>query len=171
MDSADDRDKQMRQYAPFPHELDDLVGRSRYRPGWTFKLADVERDPADTHGAAAGGLTLMILAAVHDAYEPDQPRPVWHYFPVPAATYDRRSWQRWLLERCLDVERHEACEWFQVVHMPSYLAQDGKRHEVVERPFAPNHGPGRDPYTVFEYSTDEDRRTSFQGKITDDEVE
>jgi hypothetical protein len=112
----------------------------------------------------------MILAAVHDAYEPDKLRPVWHYFPVPAATYDRRSWQRWLLERCLDVERHEACEWFRLT-MPPRWDPDSGSHLVVqdERPFAPNHGPGRDPYTVFEYSTDEDRRTSFQGKITDDE--
>jgi hypothetical protein len=35
---------QMRQYAPFPHTLADLVAKMRYRPGWTFSLDDIERD-------------------------------------------------------------------------------------------------------------------------------
>jgi hypothetical protein len=140
----------LQQYAPFPKELADLVSRLRYRPGWRFNLVDVERDPESSHGAAAGGLTLIIYADVYDTYHPKIRRPVNHYFIVPAATYDRRSWQRWLLECVLKVERHEACEWFVV---------DG------ERPFAPNHGPGRDPYTIFEYSTEEERRTSFRGEV------
>lgn len=140
----------MHQYAPYPTELADLVAQIAYRPGWRFTLTDLERDPATTRGAPAGGLTLIIFADVHDSYHPEQRRPVNHYFVVPAATYDRRSWLRWLLDRCLDVERHEACEWFRLGD---------------ERPFAPNHGPGRDPYTIFEYGTDADRRTSFRGEL------
>jgi hypothetical protein len=155
----------MQQYAPFPEKLADLVGRVRYRPGWRFSLIDMERDPASSHGAAAGGLTLIILADVHDSYHPELHRPVNHYFVVPAATYDRESWRRWLLERVLEVERHEACEWFQIVDMPSYQGQDGEQHELVSRPFAPNHGPGRDPYTIFQYATDEDRMMSFRGEV------
>lgn len=34
-----------------------------------------------------------------------------------------------------------------------------------ERPYAPNHGPGHDPYTIRETSTDEERRTSFRGTL------
>ena len=73
-----------------------------------------------------------------------------HYFPVPPAAYDVRSWRRWLLEQVLLVERHEACEFFQ-------LAGD--------RPYAPSHGPGNDPYLIRELGTDEDVRTSFRGEL------
>ena len=156
----------MTQTAPYPYELAELVERLAYRPGWRFTLADIERDPASTHGAAAGGLTLIVFADVHDTYHPEERRPVNHYFIVPAATYDRRAWLRWLLDRVLDVEQHEACEWFRFPMPPrwdpasvSHLAQPD------DRPYAPNHGPGRDPYTIVEYATDVDRRTSFRGEV------
>jgi len=114
-----------------------------------MKLIDIERDHASTHGSAAGGLTLEVLARTDDAYH-GGPRSVIHYFPVPAATYDDRSWRRWILHCLIKIETHEACEFLQIDD---------------ERPFAPNHGPGRDPYTIFDYATDDDRRTSFQGIV------
>lgn len=141
-----------RQYGPYPHALADIVGRLRYRPGWAFGLRDMKRDPADTHGAAAGGLTLVVFADVDDAYEPDRRRPVNHYFPVPAATFNEAAWLRWLLDCVLLVEQHEACEWFRL---------DGGDQDV--RPFAPTHGPGENPYSIKELATDEARRTSFRG--------
>lgn len=169
------------QWGPYPQILDDLVKQLRYRPGWTFKLQEIERDPASTHGVSAGGLTFIGLTGtrIHqegggwsyndqgdlvrdptgghyayegamDAYHPDVARPVYFYFPVPAATYDERSWKRWLLDRLLDVELHETIEHFQIGD---------------ERPYSPSHGPGNDPYMIREYGTDEDRRTSFQGVL------
>lgn len=33
------------------------------------------------------------------------------------------------------------------------------------KPYAPNHGPGNDPYVVRELTTDQARRTSFLGTI------
>jgi hypothetical protein len=156
----------MRQYAPYPHILKELVDRLQYRPGWQFRLEDIERDPADTHGEAAGGLTFIGLTGTWtwdeekgrgyvgamDAYHPDQPRPVYFYFPVPAATYDERSWRRWLFDRLLDVETHEAMEYFQIGD---------------ERPYSPSHGPGNDPYMIRETGTVEDKRTSFRGVLKD----
>jgi hypothetical protein len=141
-----------RQYGPYPHALAGLVGRLAYRLGWTFTLRDMERDHADTHGAAAGGLTLVVYADVHDAYEPARRRPVNHYFPVPAATYNEASWLRWLLGCVLLVEQHEACEWFRL--------GDG---DGDVRPFSPTHGPGENLYSIKELATDEERRTSFRG--------
>ena len=70
--------------------------------------------------------------------------------PVPPAAYNRRSWQRWLFEQCLLGERHEAMEFFTI---------------SGEHPYAPNHGPGNDPYIDAELTTDEDRRTSFKGVV------
>ena len=177
-------DRTMRQVAPYPEVLDDLVARWRYRPGWTFRLADMDR------GQDSEGLTLVITTTGFNSYhrpamrpydfgpgpdtrcvdcgEPfpcaayrlfdrdDAPRPPYrvnHLQPVPPAAFDERSWRRWLLDQCLLVERHEACE---------FAAVDD------ERPWAPSHGPGNDPYLIREVGTDEDRRTSFRGELKPD---
>jgi hypothetical protein len=143
---------QMRQYAPYPAELADLVAGLKYKSedGWTSGLVDVERDHAGVHTGPAGGLTLVIVRVGPDTYDHGRILRVGHYFPVPAATYDRRSWQRWLFERVRDVETHEAMEHFVI---------DGKR------PYAPSHGPGNDPYMVRETGTDMDRRTAYTGEV------
>lgn len=137
----------MRQQAPYPQALCELVECLVYKSGWRFTLEGTDR------GQGSTGLTLCILIHTPDSYHPEKHREVMHFFIVPAAAYDRQSWQRWLLEQILLVERHEACEFFQV---------------DCERPYAPNHGPGRDPYIVFEYANDEDRRTSFKGEVQED---
>jgi len=74
-----------------------------------------------------------------------------HYFIVPAATYDERSWQRWVFDQLVLVETHEVMEFFKV-----------DKH----RPFAPNHGPGRNPYVIHERGTEKDARTMFTGEPT-----
>lgn len=153
----------MRQYAPYPHDLAKIVASLKYRPGWEFSLKDIERDPKESHGQAAGGLTFIGITGSYswedgepiyrgeiDAYHPEIPRPVYFYFPVPAATYDYRSWRRWVFERILDVERHEAMEFFQI---------GGKR------PYSPSHGPGNDPYMIREVGTELDVNTRFTGEV------
>jgi hypothetical protein len=135
------------QRAPEPTALFDLVDRLTYRPGWTFALVrDLDR------GQGSSGLTLDIVTLGYDSYHPERGESyrVHHFMPVPPAAYDRASWQRWLLEQLLLVERHEAMEFFDI---------DG------ERPYAPNHGPGHDPYVIRELTTDEARRTSFRGDL------
>jgi hypothetical protein len=134
----------MMQRAPYPVLLDELVTALKYREGWHFDLAHIDR----TQGSE--GLTLQIFITAPNTYRPDENIHVVHYMPVPPAAFDRRSWQRWLLEQILLVERHEACEFFQI---------DG------ERPYAPHHGPGNDPYIIFDHGTDEDVRTSFRGEV------
>ena len=134
----------MRQEAPYPEALADLVRLLRYKEHWRVWLDDMERDPG------SAGLTLVIQRYGPDSYNPDTMLPVNHYFPVPAATYNRRSWQMWLFRRLLDVEQHECAEFFVI---------DG------HRPFAPLHGPGNDPYLIAELATDEERRTSFRGTL------
>lgn len=136
----------MHQRAADPTVLHELVERTAYRPGWEMRLDDIDR------GQASEGLTLIVTSVGFDTYHPDRGRTyrVAHYFPVPPAAYDARSWRRWLFERLLDVERHEAMEFFVV---------DG------ERPYAPHHGPGNDPYIIFEHGTDVDVRTSYRGEV------
>lgn len=168
------------QVAPFPKELADLVRNTTYRPGWRFYLIE-ELD----RGQDSRGLTLDIVTHGYNSYhrpaqplhefgpgatcsdcsEPfpcsgykrsedeDAPRPpyhVHHYMPVPPAAYNRQSWQRWLFEQIVVVERHEACEFFTIDKV---------------KPYAPNHGPGWDPYIVTEMTTELDRRTKFTGEV------
>lgn len=136
----------MRQEAPDPLVLMELVAALTYRPGWTFHLVDLDR------GQGSVGLTLDVVTRGFDSYHPERGETyrVHHYFPVPPAAYDRRSWQRWLFEQVLLVERHEAMEFFRI---------------GGDRPYAPHHGPGNDPYIVFDHGTDEDVRTSFRGVV------
>lgn len=133
------------QVSPFPTILEDLVARLKYRPGWAIRLQSIDR------GQGSEGLTLIIRTMGFDSYHPErgQTYRVNHYMPVPPAAYNEKSWRRWLLEQFLLVERHEACEFFKV---------DGKR------PYAPLHGPGNDPYVIFERSTDEEIRTMYTGE-------
>lgn len=136
----------MRQEAPDPGVLYEIIRDVRYRPGWVFRLADIDR------GQGCAGLTLDIVTSGFNSYHPEQgPNySVHHYFPVPPAGYNYQSWCRWVFECLLLVERHEAMEFFVV---------DGRR------PYAPHHGPGNDPYIVFEIGTDEEVRTSFRGAV------
>jgi len=151
----------MRQVAPYPVVLDELVQAIGYKRDWAFALVDEDR------GQGSAGLTLSILIETPDAYHPGRTRRVMHYMPVPPAAYGRSSWQRWLLEQILLVEQHEACEFFRLEYdTPNRVGTEilGTNHHV-ERPFAPNHGPGHDPYVIVQLTTDEDRRTAYTGAV------
>ena len=139
-------DDLMHQAAPHPQVLRELVDKIKYKQGWAFYLGDVDR------GQGSVGLTLTIRITVPDSYHPDEFITVLHYMIVPPAAFDRASWQRWLFNQILLVEQHEACEFFLV---------DGLR------PYAPHHGPGHNPYTIFEQGTREDAQTTFRGERFD----
>ena len=143
------------QTAPYPKALASLVERVSYRPGWRCWLEDTDRDK-DAEGNVVGkGLTLVITTLGYNSYKPSDGETyrVHHYFIVPAATYDERAWQRWLFDQYVLVETHEAMEFFRI----------DKR-----RPYAPNHGPGRNPYTVLERGTEKDAHTRFTGHVVYD---
>lgn len=107
--------------------LADLVSRITYKPGWTFRLDDIDR------GQGCHGLTLLIGATLTDSSNPYATVGVMHLMPVLPAAYDEASWIGWLFEQIQLVEQHEALEFFQI---------DG------EAPLFPGHGPGRNPYGV-----------------------
>lgn len=136
----------MHQTAPYPGELDALIEELDYRSdrGWRIWLTDKERDPGSS------GLTLVVQRCGPDTYDSANIIAVSHYFPVPPATYNRRSWQRWLFNRLGDVDTHERAEDFVI---------------AGHRPYAPLHGPGNDPYLITELATDEERRTSSWGDL------
>lgn len=137
---------QMGQVAPYPAELATLVAELEYRPGWTFELDSTDR------GQGSQGLTLTITTLGYNTYHEDrgQTYRVNHYMPVPPAAYNAASWRMWLFEQLLLVEKHEAMEFFQV---------------AGERPYAPNHGHGWDPYLLTEETTGAARRTNFRNEL------
>lgn len=140
-------EQKMTQVAPFPLELAGLVAGCTYRPGWEISLHD-EYD----RGQGSIGLTLVVTTATVNSYNHKHPMYVNHLFIVPAAAYDRRSWQRWLFECFHQVEFHEAMEFFTIDD---------------EKPYAPSHGPGNDPYLLREVGTELDVKTSFRGEINE----
>jgi hypothetical protein len=136
----------MVQRAPWPSVLNDLVGTCTYRKGWQVRLGYEDR------GQGSEGLTLTITTNTVNSYHQDQPIYVNHLFIVPAAAYDRRSWQRWLFECFHQVELHEAMEFFTI---------DGTK------PYAPSHGPGNDPYLLREMGSELDVKTAYTGVVNE----
>jgi hypothetical protein len=131
-----------------------VVAQATYRPDWHMGLTDVYYPPEHevaAKGQGNRGLRLDVRAIGYDSYhsERGQTYRVRHSFIVPAASYNATSWTRWLLDRLIDIETHECCE---------FLVVDGKR------PFAPNHGPGHDPYQLRELNTAEAAETTFRGE-------
>jgi hypothetical protein len=64
---------------------------------------------------------------------------------------------RWLFDRLGDVDTHERMEDFALIPVGS----DGG--DLAERPYAPVHKPGYDPYMLTVVTTAEDRDTDFRG--------
>lgn len=127
------------QRGPFPYALRDLIARWTYMPGWSARLETRDREP----GCMGLDLIISVTSPNTDA-EPDEtgywPKiTIWHGFIVPAATYDELTWRRWFFDCILLVHAHEAGEFFKI---------DGSR------PYAPHHGPGRNPYVIYERGLD-----------------
>lgn len=118
-----------------------LVEQARCKPEWSFRLAD-----------EGGALWFVVRVSGYDSSRPDDlvPRTIDHYFPVPTATYNEKTWRRWMFDRCRGVENHELGEWFRI---------------GSEWPFAPLHGPGEDPYTVHEFRPAADALTTQNGSM------
>lgn len=111
-----------------------------YKPGYRFDIIDED-----------GALRLRITDfECINAYAPGKSFPLSHYHPVPVATYNEKTWKRWIYEQCRRVENHEIGEWLRWGD---------------ERPFAPMHGPGEDPYTVHEIRLESDALTTQDGSL------
>lgn len=118
-----------------------LVEQVKCKPRWSFRLQDED-----------GALTLVIRVPGTDSATPSDPTPrtIDHHHRVPIAEYNEKTWRRWIFEQCRRVENHELGEWFRI---------------GAERPFAPLHGPGEDPYTVHEFRPEVDALTVQDGSV------
>lgn len=123
--------------------LAEIVAQVACKPGWLF---DLRRPSGDVYPK------LVITVPGYDSARPSEitEYTVSHYFPVPEATFNAASWRRWIFECCRRLENHELGEWFRI---------------GAERPFAPLHGPGEDPYTVHEFRPVADALTTQDGSM------
>lgn len=119
--------------------LAQIVETVTCKPGWSFRLKDED-----------GALRLVIRIEGVDNYDHSKPFTVDHYHPVPIATYNEKSWRRWIFDQCIRTMNHEIGESLQFGD---------------ERPFLPMHGPGEDPYTVHEIRPPIDALTTQNGSV------
>lgn len=100
----------------------DLVAQIRYKPGWAFKV-----------GGPLGQF-LCVFATCPDSNNPARERTTQHMWPLPDATGP--DFFRWVFERLLLAELHEAGEFFSVdgfrPHMPHHQ-DEGDPYELVDR--------------------------------------
>lgn len=118
-----------------------IVAETKCKPGWSFRLKDED-----------GAKRLVIRMEEEDNYYPGMPRTIDHYHPVPIATYNEKTWRRWIFEQCLRTMNHE-------------LGESLRFGADNLRPFAPMHGPGEDPYTVHEIRPERDALTTQKGSL------
>lgn len=113
--------------------LQDVVSRATYKPGWAISLEHMGR--GGEHLAGGEGLTLRVRFSCEDSTRPGASTQLDHLFAVPPASYNRETWERFVLNCLILVETHEAMEFFKV---------DGRA------PFFPAHGTanGFNPYTI-----------------------
>lgn len=123
--------------------LAEIVRTTKAFPGWSFALVHKQ-----------GASYLVITIDGHNNYDPDEPFCVSHEHPVPIATYNPKTWRRWIHTQCLRTLTHELGESLR-------FGTD----DAPLRPFVPMHGPGEDPYTVHEWRSEEDARMTQRGKL------
>lgn len=133
-------------------ELQQLVGELRYKPGWHFwlrsgftessgvsRLIDWGQQPGTTCSGPAilhPPVFLIIEVETKDSTDPTRSLFIRHSFSADLLPHlVSLNWRRWLLDRILDVERHEAMEFFAIGD---------------DRPFYPDHGPDAQLYMIKE---------------------
>lgn len=100
-----------------------VVASLTYKPGWTFKVA------------GPSGRFLCVYATTPDSQHPDRSRCTQHQFELPAVT-GHRELVRWIFERLLLCELHEAGEFFAVDGFRPFYPHhqdEGSAYELVER--------------------------------------
>jgi hypothetical protein len=163
--------RELIQRFPDPVELRAAVAELRYYPGWRVELgADDEN-----RGQGCIGLTLSVYPDHPDSYHPERHVRTRFLFDVPAAAFNRESWEEWLFAKLDEVDKHERAEWFRfvsnVIAVDDACAScdctagdhDGRhstcacgliehRYEAAQeryrRPFKPAHADGWNPGVV-----------------------
>lgn len=138
--------KVMFQKSPWPYDLQEAIEElspTGSLTGWRFWLEEENR------GQGCHGLTLSIIPNNTDSYHPEKHACTRFIYPVPAAAFNRESWEEWIWARIEDTERHERAEGFRF-RVSKETSSDGVIEGSVEyrRPFKPAHPDGWDPSVI-----------------------
>ncbi len=124
--------------------LADVVSRVRYKD-WTVTLEQMTERLGE-HLAGGYGLTLRVRFDCADSTGKGGPQPLDHIFAVPPASYSAETWERWILDCLIQVETHEAMEWFKVdgraVFFPAHGAANGFNPYTIQRRHLGDNLPG-----------------------------
>lgn len=134
----------MVQRAPWPTELERAVEELHYMEGWKIWISEEDR------GQGCSGLTLSIVPNNRDSYHPEKHANTVFTYAVPAAAYNRESWEEWIWSCIEETEGHERAEAFKfVTEEPNQIGIETFGTKVIERrPFKPAHPDGWDPGVV-----------------------
>lgn len=152
---------------PDPVDLRAAVDELCYsEPIWAITLTDEDR------GQDCVGLTLSIYPDKRDSYHPDRHVHTVFTYPVPAAHFNRESWEEWLWDCITDCEGHERAEGFKfrtTLSDAECLRLHGQGcmgHEpTYRRPFKPAHADGWNPGTVRTVVSDTVTNTPNAGRL------
>ena len=101
-----------------------------------------------------GAPFLHILFRERNNFDDTKPFNVIHEHPVPFATYNEKTWRRWIFNQCMRSMSHEIGESLRF----------GEGDDEC-RPFLPTHGPGEDPYDIREYRNEDDAFITQNGSM------
>lgn len=128
--------------------LEDVIAGVTYKPGWMVALKYMKRH--GEHLAGGEGLTLSVRVTCADSTKPGESVGLHHLFAVPPAAYNRETWERWVLDCLIQVETHEALEWFKVggqaPYFPAHGTQNGFNPYTIARRSAGDDLPGAPVY-------------------------
>jgi hypothetical protein len=144
-----EEDGVMIQKAPWPYELANAVNELEYMGGWRIWLSEGER------GQGCLGLMLNIVPDNRDSYHPEKHANTRFVYPVPAAAFNRESWEEWIWARIEETEGHERAEAFK------FRQPDGS----YRRPFKPAHPDGWDPGVVRSVVSETVTNTPNAGRL------
>lgn len=128
--------------------LQDVVASVTYKPGWTLALKYMKRH--GEHLAGGEGLTLSVRVTCDDSTKAGEKVGLHHLFAVPPAAYNWTTWERWVLDCLIQVETHEALEWFKVngcaPYFPAHGTQNGFNPYTIARRQPGDNLPGAPEY-------------------------
>ena len=88
-----------------PLEMNELLKRFTYKPGWSFQVLDTFYSQVN--------FTMLVSYPAKDAFNPDHDIIVGARRPFRVPANEQMFWSQ-LLAVCDYMERHEAREWFKV---------------------------------------------------------
>ena len=88
-----------------PNPVKELIKELTYKEGWKFEVVPPFYD--------YGHELLKVTVTTVDP-KTKHPVDVTHRRPIPPTIWPADFWSRWLLDQIIDIETHEACEFFKL---------------------------------------------------------